>query len=91
MCKHDAMNIQHAHCSLVGPDRGARKVGPCVSQLARNVYSYAPFIAKSKTACGLCFGQLGGHVELPQLMGKFDVIYKPEVHNISRRRQRRTE
>jgi len=28
MCKHDVMNIQHAHCGLVGPDRGARKVGP---------------------------------------------------------------
>jgi len=28
MCKHDVMNIQHAHCGLVGPDRGAQKVGP---------------------------------------------------------------
>jgi len=28
MCKHDVMNIQHAHCGIVGPDRGVRKVGP---------------------------------------------------------------
>ena len=32
--------------------------------LARNGYSYAPFIAKPKAACGLCFDQLGGHVQL---------------------------
>jgi len=36
--------------------------------LARNAYSYAPFIAKSKAACGLCFHQLGRHVELPWLI-----------------------
>jgi len=23
MCKHDVMNIQHAHCGLVGPDHDA--------------------------------------------------------------------
>ena len=62
-----------------------------VSPLARNGYSYAPFIVKSKAACGLCFDQLGGHVELPWLMRNYDVIHKPEVHNISQRRQRRTE
>jgi len=43
MCKHDIMNIQHAHCGLVGPDRAVS-----VSALACNGYSYAPFIAKSK-------------------------------------------
>ena len=47
-----------------------------VSPLARNGYSYAPFIAKSKAACGLCFDQLGGHVELPWLVRKYDVIHK---------------
>ena len=36
-----------------------------VSPLAHNGYSYVPFIAKSKAACGLCFHQLGGHIELP--------------------------
>ena len=56
--------------------------------LALNGYSYALFIAKSKAACGLCFDQLGGHVELPWLMRKYDVIHKPEVHNVSQRRQR---
>jgi len=86
MCKHDVMNIQQAHCGLVGPDRGDRKVGPLnVSPLARNGYSYAPFIAKSKAACGLCFHQL------PWLIRKYDVIHKSEVHNVSQRHQRRTE
>jgi len=42
-----------------------------MSQMARNGHSYAPFIAKSKAACGLC-----GHVELPWLMRKYDVIHK---------------
>jgi len=31
MCKNDVMNIQHAHCGLVGPDSGAREcesIGP---------------------------------------------------------------
>jgi len=47
-----------------------------VSALARNGYSYAPIKAKSKAACGLCFAQLGGHVELPWLMRKYDVTHK---------------
>jgi len=47
-----------------------------VSPLARNWYSYAPFIAVSKAACGLCFDQLSGYVELPRLMRKYDVIHK---------------
>ena len=45
-----------------------------VSPLACNGYSYSPFIAKPKAARGLCFRQLGGHVELPRLMRKYDVI-----------------
>jgi len=45
--------------------------------LARNGYSYAPFIAKSKAACGqVVIDQLGGHVELPWLMRKYGVIHK---------------
>ena len=47
-----------------------------VSPLARNGYSYAPSIAKSKAACGLCLDQLGGHVELPWLIRMYDVIHK---------------
>jgi len=47
-----------------------------VSPLARNGYSYAPFTAKSKAACGLCFHQLGGNLELPWLMRKHDVIHE---------------
>jgi len=47
-----------------------------VSPFARNGYSCAPFVAKSKAARGLCFDQLGGHVELPWLMRKHDVIHK---------------
>jgi len=56
-----------------------------VNPLARSGNSYAPFIAKPKAACVLCFHQLGGHVELPSLMRNDDVIHKPEVHNVSRR------
>ena len=48
-------------------------------------------IVKSKAAYWLCFDQLGGHVELPWLMRMYDVIHKPEVHNLTRRRQRRPE
>ena len=43
-------------------------------------------IVKSKAAYWL-----GGHVELPWLMRMYDVIHKPEVHNLTRRRQRRPE
>ena len=56
-----------------------------MSPLARSGYPYAPFIAKPKAACGLCFHQLGGHVELPSLMRNDDVIHKPEVYNVLRR------
>ena len=77
MCKHDVMNIQHVHCGLVGPDCGARKVGPIsVSPLACHEYSYMPFTAKSKAARWLCIHQLGGHTELPRLMCKYDIIHK---------------
>ena len=47
--------------------------------MARNGYSYAPFIAKSTAACKLRFDQLGGHVELPWLMRKYDVIHKTDA------------
>jgi len=56
-----------------------------VSPLARNEYTYAPFIAKSKAACGLCFHHLGGHVELLRLMRKYDVIHKTGVRIVSQR------
>ena len=79
MCKHDVMN------SLLNTPKN-RPVS--VSPLAPNGYSYVPFIAMAKAAYGLCIHQLGGHVELPWLMRKHDVIHKPEVHNVSRRRQR---
>jgi len=35
--------------------------------------------------------QLGGDVQQPWLMSKYDVIHKPEVHNVSLRCQKRTE
>ena len=47
-----------------------------VSPLSRSGYSCSPFIAKSKAACGLCFRQLDGNVELPWLMRKYAVIRK---------------
>jgi len=37
MCKHVAMNIQHAHCGLVGQDHGARKVNPLVRWSATGI------------------------------------------------------
>jgi len=46
-----------------------------VSTLPRNGYSYTPFIAKSKSACGLCFHQLGGHVELPSMTSSINRKY----------------
>ena len=46
-----------------------------VSPLAHNWYTYVPFIAKPKAACELCFNQLVGHVELPWLIRKYDVIH----------------
>ena len=68
------MNIQHANCGLVGPDRGARNVGPykCESIDAQRAFLRAVY----KATCGLCFDQLGGHVELPWLMRKYGVIHK---------------
>jgi len=38
-CKHDVMNIQHAHCGLVGSDRGTRKVGPWVHWPATGIHT----------------------------------------------------
>jgi len=66
----------------------ARKVVPCVSWLAtgvlRTIYSQAQ-------SCVCTALQLGGDVEQPWLMSKYDVIHKTEVHNISLRGQKRTE
>jgi len=63
-----------------------------VRPLACNWYYCAQFIAKPKAACGQAALQLGGDVEQPWLMSKYDrSSIEPEVHNISLRQQRRTE
>ena len=53
MCKHDVMNIQHAHCGQ--------------SPFARNWYTYVLFSQVLGCMWAQCFHQLGGHVELPWL------------------------
>jgi len=53
MCKHDVMNIQHAHCGQ--------------SPFARNWYTYVLFSQVLGCMWAQCFHQLGGHVELPSL------------------------
>jgi len=53
MCKHDVMNIQHAHCGQ--------------SPFARNWYTYMLFSQVLGCMWAQCFHQLGGHVELPWL------------------------
>jgi len=42
----------------------------------QRAFLYAPFrpTAKFKAACGLCFNQLDGHVELPWLVRKYDAF-----------------
>ena len=58
-----------------------------MSPLAYNAYSYAPFIAKSKAACGLCFNQLGGHIEPPWLVCKYEKkVCKGNLYSITDRR-----
>ena len=52
--------------------------------LLHTVYSQAQ-------GCMCTVLKLGGNVEQPWLMSKYNVIHKPEVYNISLRRQRRTE
>ena len=56
-----------------------KSIGPWVwSGGPQRAFLYAPFrpTAKFKAACGLCFNQLDGHVELPWLVRKYDVIHK---------------
>jgi len=55
-----------------------------VRPLACNWYYCAQFIAKPKAACGQAALQLGGNVEQPWLMSKYDrSSIEPEVHNTS--------
>ena len=62
-----------------------------VRPLACNWYCCAQFLAKPQAACALRFSWAASRVEQPWLMSKHDVIHKPEVHNISLRRQTLTE
>jgi len=67
----------------------ARKVVPCFSVGLQLVLLHTFY---SEAQCCVCTAlQLGGDVEQRWLMRKYDVIHKPEVHNISLRQQRRTK
>ena len=75
MCRHDVVNIQHAHCGLVGPD--------CKTQsrasAACNGYNYAGIATLTMCqahGCVWALPQPGGDVEQPQLMCNYDVIHK---------------
>jgi len=62
LCKHDIINIQHAYCSLVGPDckKESRASAAC------NEYSYmpSPRLRVSLTA-SVAHSQPGGNVKQP--------------------------
>ena len=60
--------------------------------MACNCYYCTQFIAQAQ-GCGCTALQLDGNVEQPWLwlMSKYDVIHKPEVHNVSLHHQRRNK
>jgi len=62
MCKHDVINIQHAHCGLVG--------------LTARSSSKRPLPATGIRTRQVSLPQPGSDVEQPQLMCKYDVIHK---------------
>ena len=64
------------------------KVVLCV--FARNGYSYMPFITKPRAACELCLSCVAMLSSLG-LCAHITSSTKPEIRNISLRRQRRTE
>jgi len=91
MCIRDVMNIQHSHCGLVGPDRGVRKIGPWVwvhwpatgiptRRLEPSPRLHVVCASISSAATLSCLG----------LCASMTSSVKPEVHNMSQCRQRRT-
>jgi len=79
-----------SRCCQLGSYFKRSKSSP-VRPLACNWYYCVQFIAMPKAGCLCAALQLGGDVEQPWLMRRYDVIHKPEVHNVSLRHQRRTE
>jgi len=61
-----------------------------LSPLASNSYSYLPFIANLKAACGLCFSWAATSSCLGSCASMTSSI-KLDVHNLSQHLQRRTE
>ena len=93
----DVLDARAENCSNNRPQSrtadsapGAATWGVSLSArpLAYDWYYCAQFIAKPKAACALRFSWGGGDVEQHWLMTS---SIKPEVHNVSLRRQRTTE
>jgi len=76
-------------CCHLGSYFKRSKTSP-VRPLACKWYYCAQFVAKPKAACALCFSWAATSSNLG-LCANMTSSIKPEVHNISLRRQRRTE
>ena len=85
MCKHDIINIQHSHCSLVGPT--------AESSPERPLPETGIFTRQSQgcVSASLAASAWRRHRATSELMCKYDVIHKREIRNVSLRRQRTTE
>ena len=77
MCKHDVINIQHAHCGLVGPNCKKKSW----ASTACNGYSYVP--SPRLRACEPHCLYLVATSSNNWLTCKYDVVHKPEIRNIS--------
>ena len=92
MCIHHVMNIQHAHCSLVGPDHSTWKVGP-------QVWVHWPTMGiptrrlqpSPKLHVGCASISWASTLSCLNLCAIMMSSVKLEVHNISWCCQRRTE
>jgi len=81
MCKHDVIHIQHAHCGLIGPDRGARKVGPWVWVISpQRVFLRAVYSQVQGCMWAVLPSAGRPHWAAFWVMCKYDII---QVHNIS--------
>jgi len=85
MCKHDIINIQHSHCSPVGPT--------AESSPERPLPETGIFTRQSQgcVSASLAASAWRRHRATSELMCKYDVIHKREIRNVSLRRQRTTE
>ena len=84
-----ARRLRPRCCHMRSYSTSARKVVPCV-RCPCNWYYCAEFIARPKAACALRFSWAPTSSNLG-LWADMTSSIKPEVHNVSLRRQRRTE